>query len=45
MMKLKIPNQALNKENVRKILPFNIKKEIFEKIKVKKSNFFKILLF
>ena len=36
MMKQKIPDQALDKENVRKILPFNIKKEVFEKIKVKK---------
>jgi len=37
MMKQKIPDQALDKETVRKILPFNVKKKVFEKIKVKKS--------
>jgi len=35
MRKQKIPDQTLDKETVRKILPFNIKKEVFEKIKVK----------
>ena len=36
MMKQKIPDRALDKETVRKLLPFNLKKEIIEKIKVKK---------
>lgn len=36
MMKQKIPDQTLDKEAVRRILPFNIKKDVFEKIKVKK---------
>jgi len=29
-------NLSVEKETARKILPFNIKKEVFEKIKVKK---------
>ena len=44
MMKQKTLDQVLNKETVRKILPFNIKK-VSEKIKVKKSYFFKITVF
>ena len=36
MMKQKIPGQVLDKEAIRKILPFNIKNEVFEKIKLKK---------
>ena len=36
MMKQKIPGQVLDKEAVRKILPFNIKNEVLEKIKLKK---------
>ena len=34
-MKQKIPNQALDKEAVRKILPFNLKNEVIKKIKLK----------
>ena len=45
MMKQKIPNQALDKEAVRKILPFNLKSEVIKKIKLKFFNYSQIIAF
>jgi len=45
MMKQKIPNQALDKEAVRKILPFNLKSEVIKKIKLKFFNYSQIITF
>jgi len=44
-MKQKIPNQALDKEAVRKILPFNLKSEVIKKIKLKFFNYSQIITF